>query len=279
MSDAIISLAGVNHFYNPSTPIEKHVLRNVHLDIASGEIIGIIGRPGSGKTTLAKIMAGLLSPTSGSVVSPGAGPGKTGLLFQFPEHQLFADNVYHDITYSLKEILHLPDHEIESVFQASCKKVALEPFIIRDLHRSALSDGEKRKVAIAAILAISPEVLIFDEPTAGLDYTGRSAILGEIRNLHKYGKTIIVISHDLEELLHFSERMIYIGEGEILLDGRPIDILEELAGQESNLAMLPKITEFLARLKLNGLDVKTGMVDPDEAFEEIKRAMNNRKKD
>jgi len=269
----VIRLKDVCHTYNVGTPIEKRVLKNINLTVRNGETIGIMGAPGSGKTTLAMVMAGLIIPTSGDIVSPGPGPGKTGLLFQFPEHQLFCDSVFNDITYPLREIMGLPPAEVEERYNQACQGAGLNPQLIRKVRQSELSDGERRRVAIAAVLAMNPSVLIMDEPTVGLDPAGKSKVLNEINNLSKEGKTVIIISHDIEDLLCTAKRIILIEKGIIAEDGTVKQIISRLSQREETLPMLPWITELLVRLKRKGVNIKDDIYDPAAALQEIKRVL------
>ncbi|MDH3974597.1 MAG: ATP-binding cassette domain-containing protein [Deltaproteobacteria bacterium] len=272
----MISLKEVSHIYNAGTPIEKKVLSRVTLAISNGETLGIMGSPGSGKTTLAMIMAGLIEPTSGNIITPGPGPGKTGLLFQFPEHQLFCDTVFNDITYPLREIMELSSSAVEDRYEKACKGAGLDPDFIRKERQSELSDGERRRVAIASVLAMEPSVLILDEPTSGLDPVGKTRLLNEIKNLSDQGKTVIIISHDIEDLLHMAKRIIFIDKGLIRDDGPARKILSRLSEKEETLAMLPYVTEVLVRLKRKGVNIRDDIYDPREAFEEIKKVLKNR---
>lgn len=272
----MISLIDINHTYNIGTPIEKKVLKGITLSINNGETLGIMGSPGSGKTTLAMIMSGLIEPTSGNIVTLGPGPGKTGLLFQFPEHQLFCDTVFNDITYSLREIMELPLSQVEQRFIKACQTAGLDAEQIRNKNHSELSDGERRRVAIAAVLVMEPSILILDEPTVGLDPVGKSRVLDKIKHISDEGKTVIIISHDIEDLLHISKRIILVENGTITEDGPVKKILSRLSEKEETLPMLPYVTEILVRLKKKGIHIRDDIYDPLEAFEEIKRVLKEK---
>lgn len=272
----MISLLDISHVYNAGTPIEKKVLNGINLTVKNGETVGIMGLPGSGKTTLAMIMAGLIEPSSGKIITPGPGPGKTGLLFQFPEHQLFCDSVFKDVTYPLREIMELPSSEVEDRYKKACRGAGLDADLVRHQRQSELSDGERRRVAIAAVLAMDPSILILDEPTVGLDPVGKSRVLDEIKNLSNEGKTVMIISHDIEDLLPVTERIILIGRGIITDDGPAESILARLSEKEETLPMLPYVTEVLVRLKSKGINVRDDIYDPLEAFEEIKKVLGKK---
>lgn len=273
MNNTVIELKNISHSYNLGTPITREVLRSVNIQISKGESVGIIGVPGSGKTTLAMLMAGLESPTSGSLRTPGLGVGKVGLVFQFPEHQIFGKTVFDDITYPLREVLGLPSAEIENIYNDVCKKVDLNSDLVRKIKPVEMSSGERRRVAIAGILVMNPEVLIFDEPTAGLDQDGQDIILDEIRRLSEEGKTIIIISHDMENLLYNTKRFILIEDGVVAYDGPVREVLQNLSEREDKLGMLPFITELMVKLNRKGLDVRRDIFDPEEAFREIRKAL------
>lgn len=271
----VIRLSKVCHRYNVGSPIENEVLKDITLDIKKGETVGIVGTPGSGKTTLAMIMSGLVKASSGIAITPGPGTGKVGFVFQFPEHQLFAPTVFEDITYALKDIPGITDEDIETAYERGCKKVDIDPVRIKHLKPSQLSSGEQRRVAIAGILAMDPSVLIFDEPAAGLDDKGRRLILDEIIRLSSDGQTTIIVSHELEDLLETAERIIFIDKGKCLEDGPVKTVLKKIAEDESRWPMLPFINEVMVRLKAKGLPVRTDVFDADEALEEIEKALND----
>jgi energy-coupling factor transport system ATP-binding protein len=273
MDRPVMMLRDVYHRYNAGSPIEKEVLSDINLEIKHGETVGVIGTPGSGKTTLAMIMSGLERPSSGFVDTPGPGRGKVGLVFQFPEHQLFAPSVFEDITYALKDIPDITEESIEASFERACKKVDIDPIRVKDLKPSQMSGGEQRRIAIAGILAMDPAVLIFDEPTAGLDEKGRRLILDEITRLSSDGQTIIIISHEMEDLLETTERLIFLDEGRCIEDGPVKDVLNKIAEDESRWPMLPYITEVMVRLKAKGIPVRTDIFDAGEALEEIGRVI------
>jgi len=273
MTETVIRLGDVFHRYNAGSPIEKEVLKDISLEIKQGETVGITGTPGSGKTTLAMIMSGLERASSGHVKTPGAGRGKVGLVFQFPEHQLFAPTVFEDITYALQGLSGITDETVESAYEAACKKVDIDPVEARDLKPSQMSGGEQRRVAIAGMLVMEPSVLIFDEPTAGLDEKGRRLILDEIRRLSSEGQTVIIISHELEDLLETTERLIFLDKGRCMEDGPVKTVLNKIAEEEARWPMLPFINEVMVRLKAKGVPVRADIFDAAEALEEIERVI------
>ncbi|MDT8317416.1 MAG: ATP-binding cassette domain-containing protein [bacterium] len=273
MPDIAISLEGVSHSYNSGTPIKKQALKNITICINKSETIGIMGPPGCGKTTLARLMAGMVKPCMGSITTPGTGPSKVGLLFQFPEHQLFCHTVFDDISYALKEAGSLSSDEIETAYLKACREVGLDPETVRDIRQSELSGGERRRVAIAAVLAMNPSVIILDEPTVGLDRASKKKVIKEIKRLSSEGCTLIIISHDIEDLLSTSERLVLMKEGKIACDGPAKEILLKLGDEEETIPMLPYVTELLLRLGEKGMDVRRDIYGADEAYAEIKRVI------
>ena len=275
MSSPVISLTNVYHSYNRGTPIEKAVLKDITLEVKEGETLGIIGKPGSGKTTLAKTMASLITPSSGTLRSPGMGPGKTGLLFQFPEHQLFCDTVFNDITYSMRELANVNESEIELIYKDACIKAGLDPDSFRNCRESEVSSGEKRRVAIASVLAMNPSILILDEPAAGLDNIGKAAILKELKKLSGDGLTLVVVSHEIEDLTDIVERLVFIDEGRIQCDGAVTDVLLKIAEDDNATSLLPYVTEIMIRLEKRGFPVKRDIYDANMVIREIKRVFED----
>lgn len=273
MRDGVIALKGVSHIYNRGTPIEKEVLSGIDFELSSGEQVGIIGVPGSGKTTFAMIMAGLLKPSAGTAKTPGTGTGKVGLVFQFPEKQFFCNTVFGDITFPLKDVDGFSHEEVEGAYRDACNKVDLDPDRVRDRRPSEMSSGEKRRVAIAGILVLKPSVLILDEPTAGLDPRGKEKVLDEIKRLSNSGISTVVISHDIEDILLTSKRVVLLEEGRIIEDGTVKEVILKLSEDEKRFPMLPFITELMVRLNKRGLDVRKDIFDGEEALREIKKAL------
>ena len=278
MPETLISLENVSHIFSRGTPMETTVLKDVSMTVKKGESVGIMGRPGSGKTTLAKILSGLITPSKGRVKTPGTGPGKIGLLFQLPEDQLFCGTVYNEITYSLRVVAGLSGAELEAPYRSACKRMGIDADLFRDRNDSEMSGGEKRRVAIASVLAMDPSILIFDEPTAGLDHDGRKAIMSEIGKLSAEGITTIIISHEIDCLMELADRLILIDNGCITSDGPAKDVLATMAGRDDELHLLPFVTEIMVSLNKMGLNVRRDIFDPDEALIEIKKAVAEEKK-
>lgn len=276
MKNPVIELDSVYYTYNRGTPLEKEIISNITLNLKKGDALGILGISGAGKTTLAKLISGIYKPTSGLIKTPGTGPGKIGVIFQLPEDQLFCDTVFNDITYSLREIVELPSMEIEKAYRKVCEKVKLNYEKLRLSRPNSLSSGEKRRVAIAGVLAMEPEILIFDEPTAGLDQKASGLLREGIKQLSREGKTVILISHNIEDLIKTVDRIIVLEKGQIAKEGSLKNILSAIADNPDSYPMLPFVTEILARLNAKGLKVRKDIHNPVEALVEIKRVLGIR---
>jgi len=276
-----IRLSDVSYTYMPETPFERHALKNINLEIARGEFVGIIGHTGSGKSTLVQHLNGLLKPTSGHVSVDGSslyGKGaeakkarlRVGMVFQYPEHQLFEETVEADIAFGPRN-LGLSQEEIERRVKSAMKFAGLdyEAFAARSPFQ--LSGGQMRRVAIAGVVALEPEYLVLDEPSAGLDPRGRDEIFREIQELHtKTGTTVILVTHNMEEVARMATRLIVMNHGSIILDGSPVDIFK--TGRAKLLAAgvdVPNVTNLMIELKAKGLDVDTTVLTAGEAADNI----------
>ena len=265
---------------------DSYTLRDINLSISDGEFIGVIGHTGSGKSTFLQLLNGLETATEGTIYFNGqdiydedfdkkALRGKVGFVFQYPEHQLFESSVIKDIKLGPKN-LGLPKLEVDLRSFQAFKDVGL-PEEILDASPFELSGGQKRKVAIAGVLAMEPEVLILDEPTAGLDPAGREEILALIKKLHEEKKcTIILVSHSMEDGANYVERVLVIHDGELRMDGAPREIFErEEELNEFGLA-IPKVTSVLRKLKKLGIDIDTSAITVKEAKEAIINSYSKR---
>ncbi|MDR5659520.1 energy-coupling factor transporter ATPase [Serpentinicella sp. ANB-PHB4] len=275
-----IKLENLTHIYNPKSPYESKALDNLNLEIKSGEFVGLIGHTGSGKSTLIQHLNGLLYPTSGKVFIKGKDTSdkeiklsevrkKVGLVFQYPEYQLFEETVFKDIAYGpLKQGLR--EEEINKRVIESMSQVNLDYEAIKNRSPFELSGGQKRRVAIAGILAMKPEILILDEPTAGLDPKGRDEILEQISLLHrKYNMTIILVSHSMEDVAKYVERIIVMHAGKIELDGTPRDIFKNSSKLTSIGLGVPQVSELMTKLKNNNKPVSNNVLTVKEAKDEI----------
>ena len=252
----MISVKNVSHTYAAGTPFEKIALKNISFDAADGEVLAIAGHTGSGKSTLIQIIAGLIDLSSGTVEIDGLSVADkkirrlVGIVFQYPEHQLFEETVERDISFGPKNF-GLSDEEISARVDEAMRQVGLD----ESLKKSSpfeLSGGQRRRAAIAGILALKPKYLILDEPTAGLDPPAKENLLKEIfGSVKKSGVTIILVSHNMEDIARFANRVVVLAQGKILFVGTP----RELFGQEEILARAglepPPINQLMRKLNIN----------------------------
>lgn len=278
-----IILDHVNHLYEAGTAMEYAALKDINLVIPDGQFIGLIGHTGSGKSTLVQHLNGLLKPTSGSVYYNGADihdsdynkkelRSKVGLVFQYPEHQLFEIDVFSDVCFGPKN-LGLDKKEVELRAYAALKQVGLED---EYFYQSPfdLSGGQKRRVAIAGVLAMKPEVLILDEPTAGLDPKGRDEILDQIARLREEsGMTVILVSHSMEDVAKYVDRIIVMNRGQVMLDDIPREVFRHYKELEQVGLAAPQVTYIMQALKKSGLDVDTDITTIEEAKTAILKAL------
>ena len=276
----------IDHVYNPGTVFEKKALSDVTFSVDDGEYIGLVGHTGSGKSTLALHLNGLMKPTSGGIYFDGidiasdgydlkALRGRVGLVFQYPEHQLFEEDVFTDVCFGPKN-LGLERSEVELRAYEALKTVGIkdDQFYISPFD---LSGGEKRRAAIAGVLAMRPDVLVLDEPCAGLDPQGREEILSIADDLHAdLGITVIIISHSMDDLAEHVDRLLVMHEGRLVMDGPTREVFmhrEEL--EEMGLAV-PQATAVLSDLRRMGLNVRTDLITIEEAKNDILRALGRR---
>ncbi len=278
-----IILDHVNYIYEAGTAMEFAALKDINLVINEGEFIGLIGHTGSGKSTLVQHLNGLLAPTGGNIYYNGADihdstfnkkelRSKVGLVFQYPEHQLFEIDVFSDVCFGPKN-LGLDRKEVELRAYAALKQVGLED---EYFYQSPfdLSGGQKRRVAIAGVLAMKPEVLILYEPTAGLDPKGRDEILDQIAKLRQeMGITVILVSHSMEDVAKYVSRIVVMNRGQIMFDNTPREVFSHYKELEAVGLAAPQVTYIMQALKKNGLDVDTDITTIQEAKTAILKAM------
>ena len=280
-----IILDHVNYIYEAGTAMEFHALKDVNLVIPDGQFIGLIGHTGSGKSTLVQHLNGLLKPTSGNIYYNGADihdsdynkkelRSKVGLVFQYPEHQLFEMDVFTDVCFGPKN-LGLDKKEVELRAYSALKQVGLED---EYFYQSPfdLSGGQKRRVAIAGVLAMKPDVLILDEPTAGLDPRGRDEILDQIAKLRKEtGITVILVSHSMEDVAKYVERIIVMNQGQVLMDQSPREVFKRYKELEAVGLAAPQVTYIVHALQERGMHVRTDVTTVEEAKEAILHALRD----
>lgn len=272
------------HTYQIGTPYETHALRDINLEIREGEFIGLIGHTGSGKSTLVQHLNGLLKPSSGEIIVDGLNISekrvklkevrkKVGLVFQYPEHQLFEETVLKDVSFGPGN-LGLSPKEIEKRVKKALQMVGLDYNEVKDKSPFYLSGGQKRRVAIAGVLAMEPKYLILDEPTAGLDPRGRDEILEQINYLHKQLKiTVILVSHSMDDVARLADRLIVMHRGQVELTGTPREVFQHADRLKQIGLGIPTVTTLLQELKARGLDVRTDLITVEEAKNEIVRAL------
>ena len=276
----ILEVRNLDYIYSAGTPFEHKALDNVSFALTPGEFVGIIGHTGSGKSTLMQQMNGLLKPTSGQVLLDGVdiwsdkkltrqARFRVGLVFQYPEYQLFEETVYRDIAFGPKN-MGLEEKEIDRRVREAAGFVGLTQAQL-EVSPFDLSGGQKRRVAIAGVIAMEPEVLILDEPTAGLDPVGRSEILGNIEAYRQAkNATIMMVSHSMEDVARLTDRLLVMNGSRLAMDGTPAEVFsraQELLAMGLN---IPQVTQVFLKLKALGLDVKS-VYTMEQAVAEIVR--------
>lgn len=275
-----IKIENLTHVYMQGTPFEKKAIDDINLEIKDGEFIALIGHTGSGKSTLIQHINGLLKPHSGRIIIDGIDitkkevkmseiRKKVGLVFQYPEYQLFEETIEKDIAFGPKN-LKLNEEEINKRIKRAMNIVGLDYKKYKDKSPFELSGGQKRRVAIAGVVAMEPKVLILDEPTAGLDPKGRDEILGEIKNLHnEYNMTIILVSHSMEDVAKVATRVLVMHEGKCILDGEPSEVFTKVDTLESVGLAAPQVTYLMRSLKEKGFDISESVFTIEQAKKEL----------
>lgn len=284
-----IKIENLTHVYMPKTPFEKKALDNVNLTIEDGEFLALIGHTGSGKSTLIQHLNGLLEPSSGRILVDEVDitskevkltdiRKKIGLVFQYPEYQLFEETIEKDVAFGPNN-LGLSAEEVSNRVKKSMEMVGLDYETYKDVSSFDLSGGQKRRVAIAGVIAMEPKVLILDEPTAGLDPKGRDDILEQIKILHeKYKMTIVLVSHSMEDVGKLAERIVVMNGGKIELLGKPSEIFKEVETLERIGLAVPQVTYLMRALREKGFDVSDEVFTVEKGTQEILKALANRGK-
>ncbi len=282
-----IKLEHLNYIYSQGTAYEKHALKDICLEIPHGEFVGVIGHTGSGKSTLIQHLNGLVKATSGALYYNGeniysdgydlkALRNQVGLVFQYPEHQLFEIDVLTDVCFGPKN---------QGLSPEECKERAIEALRLvglpEEYYKSSpfeLSGGQKRRVAIAGVLAMKPKVLVLDEPTAGLDPKGRDEILDQIAYLHKESDlTVILVSHSMEDIAKYADRIIVMNHGQVMYNDIPKKVFAHYKELEEVGLAAPQVTYIMHDLKQRGLDVNFQATSIEEAADSIMNALEKRK--
>ena len=278
-----MSIKTVNlcHVYGQGTALEQYALKDVNLEIGDGQFIGLIGHTGSGKSTLIQHFNGLLKATSGDLLYNGESiyaPGydmkqlrsRVGLVFQYPEHQLFEVDVFSDVCFGPRN-QGLPEEEVKERAREALALVGMDESFYEQ-SPFELSGGQKRRVAIAGVLAMHPEVLILDEPTAGLDPRGRDEILGQIEKLHRErGMTIILVSHSMEDVARYADRLIVMNHGEKIFDDTPRNVFRRYRELEAIGLAAPQVTYIVQALRREGIPIDDSLITVEEARDAILR--------
>ena len=269
-----ITVKNLSYTYMPGTPFEHQALKNVSFEIADGEFVGIIGHTGSGKSTLIQVISGLLDGAQGQVLIGGVDymakkadrkqlRRTLGVVFQYPEYQLFEETVEKDVAYGPRK-MGIPESEIAGRVRVALEHVGIDYELYKDKSPFSLSGGQKRKIAIAGVLAMEPSILILDEPIAGLDPMGRETFMQLSRDLNETGITILMISHNMDNLAEYAGRVLVMKGGELYLNGTPKEVF---AQEEKLLAAgldLPEAAKLAGQLRARGMDVPPGIIRYDE---------------
>ncbi|MGN0675962.1 MAG: energy-coupling factor transporter ATPase [Oscillospiraceae bacterium] len=276
---SVIKTENLTYTYSIGTPFEKTAVDNVNLDIEEGALVGIIGHTGSGKSTLIQHFNGLVKPTSGKIYIDGEDIWskdvkirdirfKVGLVFQYPEYQIFEETVYKDIAFGPKN-MGLPDDEIDRRIKETAELVGLHK---DNLYKSPfeLSGGQKRRVAIAGVMAMEPKVLILDEPTAGLDPKGRDKILGQIKEYHRQKKsTVLLVSHSMEDVAKFADKILVMNKAQVFCYEDTPSVFKRAEELTKIGLAVPQITRVFNRLKQSGIDIRTDVYTTEFARKTI----------
>lgn len=282
-----IKVKNLNYTYSKDLPNQTKALDDVSFGIEKNSILGVAGHTGSGKSTLLQMLNGLLRPDDGEIfigedcITEKNFPlvnirKKVGLVFQYPEYQLFEETVRKDVIYGPKNLGIEDEKELEEIARDSISKVGLDYEIIKDRSPFELSGGQKRRVAIAGVIAMKPEVLILDEPTAGLDPESRHELINMIQNIQKNENMILIfVSHNMNDIAKLADKMIVLDRGKIAMEGTPREVFAKKDELNSIGLGVPKVTEIMHRISEEIDGVKTDVLTLDEALEEIVRVLND----
>ena len=272
--EPILRVDDLTHTYSAGTPFERNAVEHINLTVMPGEFVGIIGHTGSGKSTLIQHLNGLLKPTEGHIYLDGVDIWEkpkeirkvrfqVGLVFQYPEYQLFEETIYKDIAYGPKN-MGLTQAEVDKRVREAAAFVGIGEELL-DKSPFELSGGQKRRVAIAGVLAMEPKVLILDEPSAGLDPRGRESIMAQLQNYHeKMGATVLMVSHSMEEVAKNADRIVVLNGGHNYMEGTPRQVFARAAELEQVGLDIPLVTKIAEELKRRGLPVDDDVYTVEE---------------
>lgn len=279
-----IALTNIYHTYSKGTPFERTALQDVSLEIAKGEIVAVIGHTGSGKSTLVQHLNGLLKPDKGQAAIDGVNinakgvQAKTarqqvGMVFQYPEHQIFAETVFEDIAFGPRN-KGFNEEEVAKQVREAMAFVGLDYDTFAQRSPFQLSGGQMRRVAIAGVVAMNPDYLVLDEPSAGLDPRSRNAVFREIMALHKSrGIAIVLVTHSMEEAVKYADRLLVINGGKVLFDGQPASIFKEHGAELVQVGVdVPQVYKLAGLLRQQGLELPEGIKDEMALIKAIKKA-------
>lgn len=282
----IIETRQLHHVYSAGTPFQREALKGVDFAAREGEFLGIIGRTGSGKSTLIQHLNGLLKPTAGQVLFRGrdiwtdkettrATRFQVGLVFQYPEYQLFEETVYKDISFGPRN-MKLPEEEIDRRVRDAARFAGLDESVL-DRSPFELSGGQKRRAAIAGVIAMEPSVLILDEPTAGLDPAGAAGILANIQDYHRAkNATVLLVSHSMDEVARLADRLVVVNEGSIPISGTPREVFSHGAELERMGLGVPAVTRVFHRLRQLSVEVDPSVFTVEQARDAILAKLERR---
>ena len=282
-----ITVKNLSYTYLPGTPFEHKALKDVNFEIADGEFVGIIGHTGSGKSTLIQVISGLLKGASGQVLVDGVDylskkadrrqlHRTVGVVFQYPEYQLFEETVEKDVAYGPRK-MGVPESELQSRVRVALEHVGIDYELYKDTSPFSLSGGQKRKVAIAGVLAMEPSILIMDEPIAGLDPMGRESFMQLTKNLNEVGITILMISHNMDNLAEYAGRVLVMNQGELVMNGTPQEVFSREEELLSAGLDLPEAAKLARQLRAQGMDVPAGIIRYDQMLCFLKKKLGGEK--
>ncbi|MCQ2547610.1 MAG: energy-coupling factor transporter ATPase [Clostridia bacterium] len=275
-----IEVKNLCHVYEAGTPSESRALEDVSFTIENGKFVGIVGHTGSGKSTLLQHLNGLLKPTSGQILIDGVDitadgtsmldiRKKVGLVFQYPEYQLFEETIAKDVAFGPKN-LGIEGEELENLVREAIEMVGLDYEDYKDKSPFEISGGQKRRVAIAGVLAMKPEILILDEPTAGLDPRAHKDVMDMIKNIHeKYHNTVIFVSHNMNDIANLSDQVLVFAKAKLLKDASPREVFAMKEWVLDKDLDLPDVTNLCEALREKGFDLSETIIDIDQAEKEI----------